>query len=114
MTQQIKQARDDFPDGIDDDTYSTLAMVRWFKDHGKTILDLLDKEIDGGWQPIETAPRDGEWVQLYWTTMPITMYPAIGFNSGDEYGWECVSQTDYGEVIPTHWMPLPKPPAKDE
>jgi hypothetical protein len=63
-----------------------------------------------GWHPIETAPKDGEWVFLYWKTMPITMYPAVGFNVSDEYGWELVCERDYGEVLPTHWAPLLKPP----
>jgi hypothetical protein len=62
------------------------------------------------WQPIETAPTDGAFVMLYWPTMSITRYPVVGFNHGDEYGWELADDRDYGEVIPTHWMPLPSPP----
>ena len=62
------------------------------------------------WQPIETAPKDGEVVMLYWPTMSITAYPATGFNHGDEYGWTLNSWRDYGEVYPTHWMPLPPAP----
>ncbi len=59
MTQQIKQARE---------------LAQWmvqahYSDHREYIvarayLDLLDKEIDGGWQPIETAPP-GVKVLLY-------------------------------------------------
>ena len=62
------------------------------------------------WQPIETAPKDGAWVFLYWPTMSISAYPAVGHSHGDEYGWETVNR-DYGEVYPTHWIPLPEPPA---
>ena len=62
------------------------------------------------WQPIETAPKDGTHVLLYWPTMSISSYPLVGFHHGDEYGWEPVADRDYGEIYPTHWMPLPEPP----
>lgn len=64
------------------------------------------------WQPIETAPRDGEWIMAYWPTMGIGMFPFVVF--WDE-GWEPASHyaRDYGEVYPTHWMPLPPPPTPD-
>ena len=62
------------------------------------------------WQPIETAPKDGTVVFLYWPTMSITRYPAAGMHHGDEYGWEMYVDRDYGEIFPTHWMPLPAPP----
>ena len=62
------------------------------------------------WQTIETAPKDGTFVLIYWPTMSIYQYPLCAFNHGDEYGWELVSNRDYGEVYPTHWMPLPEPP----
>ena len=62
------------------------------------------------WQPIESAPKDGTIVMIYWPTMSIHQYPTCAFNHGDEYGWELVSNRDYGEVFPTHWMPLPEPP----
>ena len=63
------------------------------------------------WQPIETAPKDGTWVLAYWPTMSITLYPKVAFNMGDEYGWE--TPDDYGQIFPTHWMPLPEPPQPD-
>lgn len=52
-----------------------------------------------GWQPIATAPKDGENV-LLWCGGP---EPVIGFwNRRD--GW--------GDDFPTHWMPLPAPPTE--
>jgi hypothetical protein len=70
---------------------------------------MLDRLSDNSWQPISTAPRDGSVVMLYWPTLSITNYPAVGFHHGDEYGWS-LQDRDYGEVIPTHWRPLPAPP----
>jgi hypothetical protein len=66
------------------------------------------------WHPIETAPKDGTPVILffpnnYWRTdLPV----ALGFGSED--GWyegeaDSHSMTAFGSQ-PTHWMPLPKPP----
>lgn len=56
------------------------------------------------WEPIETAPRE-EFKDL------------ILFNGGNVcagHYWEGYfvdSMGDYIEPQPTHWMPLPKPPA---
>lgn len=66
-----------------------------------------------GWQPIETAPKDGTWIMVYWPTMGIGQYPFVVF--WDE-GWQPArySDRDYGEAFPTHWMPLPAAPKKEE
>lgn len=64
-----------------------------------------------GWMPIETAPKDGAFVLLYWPTMSITQFPAVGFHHGDEYGWELAADRDYGEIIPTLWCQIPPLPA---
>jgi len=65
-----------------------------------------------GWQPIETAPKDGTWIMVYWPTMGIGQYPFVVF--WDE-GWQPArySDRDYGEAFPTHWMPLPAAPKKE-
>lgn len=60
------------------------------------------------WQPIETAPVDGTRVLLF--------VPPYGAMSGhfDKYGtgrrWNAHSAINR-EAQPTHWMPLPEPPA---
>ena len=65
------------------------------------------------WQPIETAPKDGAWVFLYWRSMSLTLYPLVAFWEGED--WQTVG--DFGLVggdTPSHWMPLPAPPEQSQ
>jgi len=64
------------------------------------------------WKTIDSAPKDGAWIMTWWKDMRIGMFPFVVFY--DE-GWEPASDyaRDYGEVYPTHWMELPKPPPKE-
>lgn len=67
------------------------------------------------WRPIETAPKDGTWVLLWWKETP------TGAECFDEWCpeqavgkwhydcWMRCSEYSVGGT-PTHWMPLPKPP----
>ena len=58
------------------------------------------------WQPIETAPMGGTVVLLY---RPNTQF--IGYYGGGNSGWH-YNTAGLGSIwpLPTHWMPLPKPP----
>lgn len=57
------------------------------------------------WEPIETAPKDGSEILLFFTThfskICVGHY-AIG-NWIESQGWSIADK-------PTHWMPLPEPP----
>ncbi len=65
-----------------------------------------------GWQPIESAPKDGtrvlgfvgRWVIVRWAVRFSEHY---GDTSGGWYDGEID-----GRAFPTHWMPLPAPPAE--
>ncbi len=75
------------------------------------------------WQPIETARKDGSKILIfvdgeikiaYWSKTP-RWWPWdgglerpcwVGFTCGDDWFNEYWSETN-----PTHWMPLPDPPA---
>jgi hypothetical protein len=78
------------------------------------------------WQPIETAPKDGTWVLLCggkitygWDS---ESYPPsvvgqwarpdsdIGYRDDWQFAWYDSGCYGYYES-PTHWMPLPNPPA---
>ena len=65
----------------------------------------MTAEDKPGWQPIESAPRDGTRV-LAWTAYEtVEIVSALG--RGDSWDWF----TDDGlHVEVTHWQPLPAPP----
>jgi hypothetical protein len=71
------------------------------------------------WRPIETAPKDGTRVLVYATMRGAALG---GHDRGKDYGtWIVIAawEPDYGFWVdgsqctpePTHWMPLPAPPA---
>ncbi len=68
------------------------------------------------WQPIETAPKDGQYVLLYGPNLsrrPHGQVVAAYFEYQIEY-WH-VEDGKFGPYplrgpAPTHWMPLPEPP----
>ncbi len=62
------------------------------------------------WQPIETAPRDGERVLVAWkVTSGFEIH--VGYWSGD---WrEAYAHAILDELeSPTQWMPISQPPAE--
>lgn len=65
------------------------------------------------WQPIETAPKDGRTVLLWWTTRGAGTGGYVV--EGDDL-MACGWRGDQDLCIPrdqkhcTHWMPLPLPP----
>lgn len=70
---------------------------------------------DMEWQPIETAPKDGTEVLLFWQyTYPNDEYLTQGVEIGafDEGCWTTYCG-DTPDSIITHWMPLPAPPQED-
>ena len=75
------------------------------------LLALLAPE-PAGWQPIETAPRDGSWFLVYcadteWRTLAqYTPHGALAAQS--------IHQQTSKDPSPTHWCPLPSfPPTKE-
>lgn len=75
-----------------------------------------------GWQPIETAPRDGSFLKLCWMEEDMIPNDVVFMQWGhiqrnglfpDKVGmWVHPSGSytwnDEGDGGPTHWMPLPE------
>ena len=65
------------------------------------------------WQPIETAPKDGEEVLMFARGTLGLEYFSVGqyakadpaFGTVDGWFWTFA-------IRPTHWMPLPEPPSE--
>jgi hypothetical protein len=73
-------------------------------------------ELKQGWQPMETAP-DGEDVLLCVPRYGVThkyafIEMAVGYNSNGKWYSDASEEPQYELNTPTHWMPLPEPPAK--
>jgi len=75
------------------------------------------------WQPIETAPKDGTPALVYasregWRGSAIVcafyhanQWRIYGVVNGPPFTGKIKSTQCLDEVIPSHWMPLPAPPA---
>lgn len=71
-----------------------------------------------GWRPIESAPKDGKWLLLYGNGsgfMACTFVGYWGRRYADEpLGWQEAFALRQPPARPSHWRPLPPPPAPRE
>ena len=73
----------------------------------------------GEWRPIETAPKDGSWVDL-WAYFPehdlAKRVPSAKWDrevNNWRYSYWHFGQYKYPPTI-THWQPIPAPPGEDQ
>lgn len=76
----------------------------------REIAAIIDRHIPAtdraGWQPIETAPKDGTWILLLHenhSTPTVGRWIDGGWFSDDGLKWPS-----------THWMPLPAAPTPNQ
>jgi hypothetical protein len=78
----------------------------------------------GEWKPIESAPKDGTRILVFFGAMGVH---AVAWTEPSYADWEiwCVDDNkhgpyalrgynDTGPRAPTHWMPLPAPPKETD
>lgn len=80
------------------------------------VVAVLDEAARSGWQPIETAPKDGSWVLLTGGTVEYgwdaDQQPPAVVGQARGQGWQFAWYDSgyYGEYEkPSHWMPVPAP-----
>lgn len=65
------------------------------------------------WQPIDSAPKDGApiigWCRRAYCAEPRVMVSV--HRGGGRMRWASIPGN--WDCIPTHWMPLPKPPTEE-
>lgn len=76
--------------------------------------------VEGGWRPIETAPRDGSEIlvsfglrgvhAVQWCEPSCSDYEIWCVDDGKHGPYALRRYNDEGPTAPTHWMPLPAPP----
>lgn len=109
-------------------TAETLA-ANFMGAHATEIRAAL--ELQQGWQPIETAPKDGTTIDVWRDEQRETVYWGLPPHECGEMGQHCDSDwhriknpgwicSMFGEFMGgahnpfTHWMSLPSPPAQGE
>lgn len=63
------------------------------------------------WQPIETAPKDGQVILICAGNAVASVY------WDDEFTWVSTEDNLMAHIVhddPTHWMPLPEPPPQQK
>lgn len=74
------------------------------------LCEYIARVENGGWLPIETAPKDGSNIILWAKYGDL---PLVGRYSKTYDEWLEAGGTGY-KFTPTHWQPLPQTPAKQE
>ncbi len=67
------------------------------------------------WQPIETAPRDGTEILIFEPASAAKIH-VVSWQESEDYKVWCYAEEVLSDICPegaepTHWMPLPQPPA---
>lgn len=95
--------------------FETLGMLGQMYDESGEEVNFpsgTEFHLAGDWQPIETAPRGGKWLLVWWPQ--ITDCALVAYRGPDGWRSPVGSYGGYleGEQFgkPSHWMPLPDGP----
>lgn len=122
----IEESAKDAMDAADTSDIGSI-IATWLNDEADAIRDIDPAEVlakvgrAGGWQPIETAPKDGTIVDVwlgdadesdrnFYCTGKTRRSPGWWWSKGKFRPLGGLEPAMPVFVEPTHWMPLPAPP----
>lgn len=84
--------------------------VQYVEIDGKRVWEKADAN---GWMPIETAPKDGTEIWAYTPERGGIQFKTLWGPDYCKDGWGPIDSCCgyYEDMKPTHWKPLPDPPA---
>jgi len=84
------------------------------KAYNKGVSDSKSTPDEMDWQPIETAPKDGQYILAYPCLAGIPL--VITWGRVEDYPWSGSWRVPLSNKAPpyrpTHWVPLPNPPVQ--
>lgn len=90
------------------------SSVAQLSDACQAALEVISEAKAEGWQPIETAPKDGQCL-LWVDTDDGGEVMKLPRDSDGNWLYESEPMFTYSFYLkPTHWQPLPAPPAQKE
>lgn len=109
---------------VDPDTLKAARRIVKMTDDGEPLRDLLDELNAWGatiarallaaspspWRDMESAPKGGRWVSLWWPY--VTDAPFSGYCVNGK--WHAAPSGETWPTGPTAWQPLPEPPSEGE
>jgi hypothetical protein len=123
MARGVKMTDSEYIAGIAKLQESQFSLnVPTIKSHIEKLKAIAQRLEDDEWQPIETAPKDGEMVLVNDTTDGYTPWVAASYRADEEWsGWVYDDKTTEDSnplgPNPTHWLLIPELPiskAKNE
>lgn len=85
--------------------------IGWYEG-GPAVEELADRlQLLHSWQPIDTAPKDGTRVLVYYPPPANASIDVVVYNHARER-WPMRVNLDADDTLitATHWQPLPEPP----
>ena len=111
--------------GVNDDIRGAFLAFAGGLDHELNRLGRDRSTTQSAWKPIESAPRDGTAILVYWHSPHVEEHTVCDVNcavsawwseEGENGEWICYMDMPEDPTLhfdPTHWMPLPPPPEQE-
>jgi hypothetical protein len=79
------------------------------------LAELAALRVDAGWIPVsERLPKEDEYVLCWWSASKVEGAAWVRVEFDGSARWYYMQDGDVPSKPPTHWRPLPAPPAIDQ